>query len=169
MIADFSEVRVEEIGPDRVRVTGGKGAPKTGLLKTSVGYVDSYVGEGQISYAGPNAVARARLALDIVRERLALTGVRTTETRFDLIGVDSLHGAARIAGRRPLRSARFASSAAPTASPRRSGSARRSRRSTPTGPPPAAAPGNRRGRSSPWPPRSFPRTAVRTAVTMLEA
>ncbi len=95
VIADFSEVRVEEIGPDRVRVTGGKGGPKTGLLKTSVGYVDSYVGEGQISYAGPNAVARARLALDIVRERLALTGVRTTETRFDLIGVDSLHGEAR--------------------------------------------------------------------------
>jgi hypothetical protein len=96
VIADFSEVRVEEIGLDRVRVTGGKGGPKTGLLKTSVGYVDSYVGEGQISYAGPNAVARARLALDIVRERLALIGVRTTETRFDLIGIDSLHGEARM-------------------------------------------------------------------------
>jgi hypothetical protein len=64
--ADFSEVRVEEVGQDRVRVAGGKGAPKTGPLKTSVGYVDSYVGEGQISYAGPNTVARARLALDIV-------------------------------------------------------------------------------------------------------
>ncbi len=95
VIADFSEVRVEEIGPDRVRVSGGKGAPKTGLLKTSVGYLDSYVGEGQISYAGPNAVARAKLALDIVRERLALTGVRMTETRFDLIGIDALHGEAR--------------------------------------------------------------------------
>jgi hypothetical protein len=95
VIADFSEVRVEEMGSNRVWVTGGKGAPKTGLLKTSVGYVDSYVGEGQISYAGPNAVTRARLALDIVRERLACTGVHTTETRFDLIGIDSLHGKAR--------------------------------------------------------------------------
>ncbi len=36
----------------------------------------------------------ARLALDIVRERLKLTGVATSELRFDLIGVDSLHGAA---------------------------------------------------------------------------
>lgn len=89
--ADFSHVRVEEVEPDRVRVTGGEGAPKTGLLKVSVGYVDSCVGEGQISYAGRNAVARARLALDIVRERLALTGVRMTETRFDLIGIDALH------------------------------------------------------------------------------
>jgi hypothetical protein len=92
VIADFSAVRVEEIGPDRVRVTGGRGAPKTGLLKTSVGYVDSFVGEGQISYAGPGAVARGKLALDIVRERLALMGVAMSETRFDLIGVNALHG-----------------------------------------------------------------------------
>jgi len=95
VVADFSQVRVEEVGPDRVRVSGGRGAPKTGLLKTSVGYIDSYVGEGQISYAGPNALARARLAIEIVRERLQLTGVETTEMRFDLIGVDSLHGPAR--------------------------------------------------------------------------
>jgi hypothetical protein len=93
VVADFSEVSVEEIAPDRVRVTGGRGTAPTGLLKVSVGYVDGYVGEGQISYAGPGALARARLALDIVRERLRLTNVRTSETRFDLIGVDSLHGA----------------------------------------------------------------------------
>ncbi len=54
-----------------MRVTGGaRAAPKTGMLKVSVGYLDSFVGEGQISYAGPNALARARLALEIVRERL---------------------------------------------------------------------------------------------------
>ncbi len=92
VVADFSDVRVVEIGPDRVRVTGGKGTPATGMLKVSVGYVDSYVGEGQISYAGTGAVARARLALDIVRERLRLTGVRMSESRFDLVGVDALHG-----------------------------------------------------------------------------
>jgi hypothetical protein len=92
--ADFSQARVEEIGRDRVRVTGGSGAAKTGLLKASVGYLDSFVGEGQISYAGPNALARARLALDIVRERLTLTGVTASETRFDLIGVNALHGEA---------------------------------------------------------------------------
>jgi hypothetical protein len=94
VVADFSAVRVEETALDRVHVTGASGAPKTGLLKVSVGYVDSFVGEGQISYAGPGAVARGRLALDIVRERLALTGVHMSEGRFDLIGVDALHGAA---------------------------------------------------------------------------
>jgi Acyclic terpene utilisation family protein AtuA len=94
VIADFSRVRVEEIGPDRVRVTGGEGSMPTRSLKVSVGYVDGYIGEGQISYAGPGALGRARQAREIVRERLLLTGVATSELRFDLIGVDSLHGAA---------------------------------------------------------------------------
>ncbi|MGH6681323.1 MAG: acyclic terpene utilization AtuA family protein [Bradyrhizobium sp.] len=93
VVADFSQVEVEEVGEDRVRVTGGRGAKRTDTLKVSVGYVDSFIGEGQISYAGPGALARGRLALDIVRERLKLTGVAAGELRFDLIGVDSLHGA----------------------------------------------------------------------------
>jgi hypothetical protein len=92
VVADFSQVRIEEIGKDCVRVTGGQGTQRPDTLKVSVGYFDSYIGEGQISYAGLNAVARGRLALDIVRERLKLTGVVTSETRFDLMGVDSLHG-----------------------------------------------------------------------------
>src|SRR4029079_7134220 len=92
VVADFSEVTVEEIGPDRVRVSGGRGHKRTDTLKISVGYVDSYVGEGQISYAGPGALAGGRLALEIVRERLKLTGVDASEWRFELVGVDSLHG-----------------------------------------------------------------------------
>ena len=92
VVADFTQVRVAQEAKDRVRVTGGRGAPRTGTLKVSVGYVDGYIGEGQISYGGPNAVARARLALDIVRERLAITGVDTSELRTDLIGVNALYG-----------------------------------------------------------------------------
>ncbi|HYG86807.1 MAG TPA: acyclic terpene utilization AtuA family protein [Azospirillum sp.] len=92
VVADFSRVTFEQIGPDRVRVAGGTGRARPETLKVSVGYIDSYIGEGQISYAGPGAVARGRLALEIVRERLKLTGVKTTELRFDLIGIDSIHG-----------------------------------------------------------------------------
>jgi Acyclic terpene utilisation family protein AtuA len=92
VVADFSQVSVEEIAPDRVRVSGGRGTKRTETLKVSVGYVDSFIGEGQISYAGPGALARGRLALEIVRERLKLTGVAASELGFELIGVDSLHG-----------------------------------------------------------------------------
>src|SRR3954452_2497727 len=91
--ADFSQVKVEEVGKDRVRIGGGRGTSRPATLKVSVGYIDSYIGEGQSSYAGPGALARGRLALENVRERLRLTGVAASELRFQLIGVDSLHGA----------------------------------------------------------------------------
>jgi hypothetical protein len=94
VVADFSQVTVEEIAPDRVRVSGGRGTPRTPTLKVSVAYTDGFIGDGQISYAGPGALERARLALEIVRERLGIIGLQSDELRFDLIGVDSLHGTA---------------------------------------------------------------------------
>lgn len=99
VVADFTGVTVAEEAADRVRVTGGRGTARPDTLKVSVAYVDGWIGEGQISYGGPGALARARLALDIVRERLALTGVAASELRFDLIGVDALYGDATPAAR----------------------------------------------------------------------
>ena len=90
VVADFSQVRIQETGVDRIRVSGGKGKPRPPTLKVSVGYHDGYVGEGQISYAGPGALARANLAKEILIERLRDCG--QIELRFDLIGVNSIHG-----------------------------------------------------------------------------
>ncbi len=101
VVADFTGVRMTQIGKDRVQVTGGRGRPRTDTLKVSVGYVDSWIGEGQLSYGGPGAVARGKLALEIVRERLKLTGVQYDEIRCDLIGVNALHGDRISAGREP--------------------------------------------------------------------
>jgi hypothetical protein len=92
VVADFSRVTVTETGPDRVHIRGAGGHPRPATLKASVGYVDGYVGEGQISYAGPGAVARARLAADVIAERLKILGMPLREVRFDLIGIDALHG-----------------------------------------------------------------------------
>jgi hypothetical protein len=93
VVADFTQVRVVEEAADRVRVSGGRGISRTGTLKVTLAYVDGFIGEGQISYGGPGAAERAQLALEIVRERRAITGVSASELRFDLIGIDSLHGA----------------------------------------------------------------------------
>lgn len=101
VVADFSHVTVEQIGSDRVRVAGGHGAPRPDTLKVSVGYLDGFIGEGQMSYAGPGAEERARLALEVVRERLKIIGVEAGEWRFDLIGIDALHGARRSRGGTP--------------------------------------------------------------------
>lgn len=92
VIADFSNVTISEVGPDRVAVSGGDGGAKTGSLKVSIGYVDSCVGEGQISYAGPGAVARGRLALDILHQRIASAGISCQEVRGGLIGINAVCG-----------------------------------------------------------------------------
>jgi len=89
--ADFSQITFTEIAPNRISVTGVTGRARTDTLKVSVGYKDGYMGEGQISYAGPGALARGQLALEIVKERLKITGVKANELRFDLIGVNSIH------------------------------------------------------------------------------
>jgi len=90
-VADFSGACLTQAGPDEVAVAGITGTRRPDALKVSVGYLDGYLGEGEISYAGANAEARGRLALDLVRERLELTGVPTGDARFELIGVDAVH------------------------------------------------------------------------------
>jgi hypothetical protein len=94
VVADFSNVMFEEAGKDRVAVTGFTGRQRPDTLKVSIGYVDSYIGEGQMSYGGAGAAARGRLALETVKERLRLIGLDIVEERYDLIGVNSLHGSA---------------------------------------------------------------------------
>jgi hypothetical protein len=96
VVADFSGVTMEADGPDRVRVAGASGRRRPDTLKVSVGHHEGWTGEGQISYAGPGAVARARLAAEIVARRLAMVRVAASDIRCDLIGVDALHGAAAI-------------------------------------------------------------------------
>ncbi|MDU2064011.1 MAG: acyclic terpene utilization AtuA family protein [Sporomusaceae bacterium] len=98
VVADFSAVSFKEQRPDAVSVSGATGRSRTDSFKVSVGYRDSYIGEGQISYAGPGAAERAQLALEIVKERLILTGVSYDEIKFDLIGMNSLHGEALSTG-----------------------------------------------------------------------
>jgi hypothetical protein len=88
VVADFTGVNAREVSADRVAVTGGAGRARTGTFKTSVGYFAGYVGEGEISYAGVRARERARLAGDVLRERLQED---LPDVRIEYIGVDSTH------------------------------------------------------------------------------
>ena len=90
--ADFSQVGFVDEGVDRVRAQGAGGRARPAQLKVSVGYLDGWIGEGQMSYGGPGAVARAQLAREVVLKRLELMGVKMHDVRAELIGMDSLHG-----------------------------------------------------------------------------
>ena len=86
VVADISEATVTELGPDRVRLAGVRGHARPAELKVNVCHESGWLAEGEISYAGARAEARARLAADVLRERLHGLGV----LRVDLIGVASV-------------------------------------------------------------------------------
>lgn len=90
-VADFSAVTFVQEGKDRVRVSLATSHQRPKTLKVSVGYKDCFIGEGEISYGGPNSLNRARLAADVVEKRLQLQGVVTEELRIDYIGYNSLY------------------------------------------------------------------------------
>ncbi|WP_277986481.1 acyclic terpene utilization AtuA family protein [Promicromonospora panici] len=95
--ADFTAVRLAADGTDAVRVTGGAGGPRPDDLKVTLGFRGGWQGEGQISYAGPRALARARLAGEIVRERL----VNVHGLAADAIGVELIGAGAAFRGLAP--------------------------------------------------------------------
>lgn len=90
--ADFSNIYFQQLEKDRVSVLGASGSPRPETLKVTVGFLDGYIGEGQISYGGPNATKRANLAKDIILTRLAKSHHQYNEIRADLIGINSLYG-----------------------------------------------------------------------------
>ena len=73
-IADFTSIRLEQEGPDRVRATGIRGLPPPPTYKVSISYHDGWKATGQLTIAGPEALEKARLCARVVWERLALDG-----------------------------------------------------------------------------------------------
>ncbi|RZT31874.1 acyclic terpene utilization AtuA family protein [Cupriavidus agavae] len=103
VVADIGAVTVEQVGPDRVAVGNVRGHPRPAELKANLFHQGGWFAEGEISYAGPNAAARARLAADIVRKRMQGLG-HEAPIRCDLIGVLSVFaddGGAMLAAPQP--------------------------------------------------------------------
>jgi hypothetical protein len=92
VVANFKQVKFVQEGPDKVRVSGATGKARTNTFKCSIGYKDCFIGDGEISYGGPGCLARAKLALEILKERLELVAPgQFDEMKFDLIGCNSIY------------------------------------------------------------------------------
>jgi len=94
VVVDFTTAKIEQVGPDRVRVShiGGKQRPPT--LKVSIGCTEGFIGEDMFFYAGPGALRRAELAKKILTERFRIVGLEAEEIRIDFLGLNAIHGAA---------------------------------------------------------------------------
>jgi hypothetical protein len=96
VIADFTSIRIEDAGPDRVRVYGIRGGAPTDKLKVSIAYRAGFKAVGTLVYAWPDALDKARMADRILRERLDRLGLRFDEILTEFVGVSATHG--RLAG-----------------------------------------------------------------------
>lgn len=92
VVVDFSSVKLEELGPNRVRVSNLRGKPRTPTLKVSMGCAEGYIGEDMFFYAGPGALRRAKLAKRILEERFKLVKLDAEDIRIDFLGMNAIHG-----------------------------------------------------------------------------
>jgi hypothetical protein len=91
-VADFTTIRLEQEGKDRVRVSGIRGGPPTDTFKVSISYLDGYKAIGQLTVSGPDALAKARICADAIWGRLERAGFAYEATSTEFLGVDSCHG-----------------------------------------------------------------------------
>jgi hypothetical protein len=94
VVVDFTTARLEQVGPDRVRVSGISGKPRTPTLKVSIGCTEGFIGEDMFFYAGPGALRRAKLAARVLEERFKIVGLKAEDVRIDFLGLNAIHGAA---------------------------------------------------------------------------
>jgi hypothetical protein len=92
VVADFTTIRLENAGPDRVRVHGVRGGPRTDLLKVSIAYADGYKASGTLVYAWPDAIEKAQMADRVLRERMDRLGLRFDEVLTEYVGWNATHG-----------------------------------------------------------------------------
>lgn len=93
VVVDFTTAQLEQIGPDRVRISRISGKPRTPTLKVSIGCTEGHIGEDMFFYAGPGALRRAQLAKKILEERFRIVNLDAEEVRVDFLGLNAIHGA----------------------------------------------------------------------------
>ncbi len=91
-VADFTTIRLSQVGKDRVRVSGVRGKPATDKLKVSIAYFYGYKAIGTLVYAWPDALEKARAADRILRQRLDALGLKFEAILSEFVGANATHG-----------------------------------------------------------------------------
>ena len=91
-IADFTSIKLEDIGENRVRIYDVKGFPSTEFYKVSMSYSDGYSAFGSLTYSWPDALEKAKAADVILRTRLNDLGLNFEEIRTEFQGYNACHG-----------------------------------------------------------------------------
>jgi len=90
-VADFTSIKLEDLGDNRVKVYNVKGKPETEFYKVSCSYDDGYSTVGNLTYSWPQALSKAKAADKILRKRLENLGLQFDEIRSEFIGYNATH------------------------------------------------------------------------------
>ena len=91
-VADFTTIQLDEVGKDRVKLSGVRGKQATDFYKVSMSYLDGYTAFGTLTYSWPDALDKARKADEILRTRVNDLGLKFDEIRTEYLGYNSSHG-----------------------------------------------------------------------------
>lgn len=98
LVVDFSGVRFEQIGPNRVHMSGARSLGPPPSLKVA-GFLElpGFIADCEIGFAGSGASQRAQLAADTLRLRLAHWPQE--DVAIDIVGMDSILRAGSVPAR----------------------------------------------------------------------
>lgn len=91
-VVDFTSIKLNAEGRDRVGVSEIRGMPATDSYKVSISYLEGYKATGQLTVSGPDAVAKARICADAIWGRLDRAGFSFDDTITEYVGLDACHG-----------------------------------------------------------------------------
>ena len=90
--ADFTTIHLDDIGPDRVRVSGIQGRERPTNLKLSISYANGWKAIGTLVFSWPQALEKAQAADQIVRSRMKQLDLQFAEIHTEYFGANACHG-----------------------------------------------------------------------------
>ena len=97
VVCDFSEVKITEIGDNIVQVKNAKGLPPSNKYKISATYMNGYNVIGKLVIGGLKAEKKGKIIAEAIFNKTSRMLEENnfdpfTETKFDLIGTNSIYG-----------------------------------------------------------------------------
>jgi hypothetical protein len=92
VVLDLSALKLEDLGQDRVRMTGARGHTRPAELKLVGGFRDGYKAEVTWGFSWPDAWDKAQAAIGMVKAQLAERRMSHEELFVEYPGLNSAHG-----------------------------------------------------------------------------
>lgn len=92
VVLDMSTIRLDDLGDDRVRMSGATGHARPEQLKVVAGFRDGFKAEVTWGFSWPDAFAKTQAALAMVKTQLTEKRVLHEELYVEYPGMNSAHG-----------------------------------------------------------------------------